>query len=888
MLMAQNVTFTNQSNLLNPISGFNYTDCTVDMNGDFLDDVVRVTSNEIYIDFQQADGTFQQTAFTTTLSNNPDWSICAGDIDGNGFNDLLFGGGSAVSFVMASDDGSSYTETYYPQYIFSQRSTMADIDNDGHLDAFVCHDVDQSHPYRNDGDGNMILDQSLIETFDRPGNYAAIWTDYDNDGDIDLYITKCKGGSISGDVDRTNLLYQNNGDGTFSEVGEQAGIGDNAQSWATVFEDFDNDGDFDAFVVNHDFKNRFYENNGDGTFTDIIETTNINPNDLGAWENVAGDFNNDGYMDIFSELSSSLYLNNGDMTFTGTSAPVTPGAIGDLNEDGFLDIVRGNNLFINDGNDNNWIKINPIGFESNLNGIGARVELYGDWGRQIREVRAGQSFSPMQSLQIHFGIGQATAIEKVVVKWPSGIITVLEDPEINTTIDIQEAGCLLPPSSLTVNGSLDFCPGDSVELIAPDGFSYSWSNNDTTQSTIITSAGTYSAILTDTAGCLSISDALEVSIIEDIEPTIELDGAEFFCDGTVVTLTASDGINHSWSNGMTGQSIAVDDSGVFNVSIDAQCNTGQLSSESITLTKLTADLPVVTGTTIGQGETAEITATGDNLVWYDQETGGNLIGSGSPFTTPSLDVSTTYYVAAQAIHPGITQQGGKLDDTGSGGLSTTASYIFFDAWEDFTLTSVDVYIPNNGTAGERTVQLYDNAGILLEEMVVDLDLGWHTLELNFDIPEGTGYTLRNPEANLFRNNGGVSYPYAIGDVGEVTTSLFGNGFYYYFYNWMITKDQIACPSERVSVTIEVTDAHEVFTQAGFGIYPNPATDNLSVQMNRSAEGIAIMDAQGKAVIEQTTSGQTTMDLEITSLAPGIYFIRITADGTFYHTKFVKE
>ncbi|MEZ4934142.1 MAG: ASPIC/UnbV domain-containing protein [Saprospiraceae bacterium] len=159
--------------------------------------------------------------------------------------------------------------------------------------------------------------------------------------------------------------------------------------------------------------------------------------------------------------------------------------MGDFNSDGF-GYRSGNGLWINKGNDNNWLKINTVGKQSNINGIGARVEIYGAWGRQIREVRSGQSFAPMSSLQIHFGIGQADAIDKVVVKWPSGAVTTVNNPTINTTITVQEIGCLLPPTNLIVNGSTAICPGDSVVLSAPKGFSYAWSNGDSTQTLTVT------------------------------------------------------------------------------------------------------------------------------------------------------------------------------------------------------------------------------------------------------------------------------------------------------------------------------------------------------------------------------------------------------------------
>jgi len=431
------VTFTNHSELIGSYSNPG-SECAVDMNGDYLDDYVRVTSSGVGVDFQNPDGTFNSVFFSMSISNPPGWSIAAGDMDDDGFTDLILGNSNRVSILWAdSSDGINITgfteDDSDSTYIFSQRSNVVDIDNDGDLDAFVCHDVDESHPYRNDGSRNLTLDQSLIQTIDIAGNYASLWVDYDNDGDTDMYLTKCRQGSSPGDASRDNAMYRNNGDGTYTEVAGSIGMKDNAQSWATVFEDFDNDGDFDAFTVNHDFQNRFMQNDGNGNFTDIIATTGINANDLGAWENQGADFNNDGWVDILSELSRELYLNNGDGTFTGYDLNFDEGGIGDFNNDGFLDVVRSGNLWLNEGNENNWVKINLIGIESNNSGIGARIEIYGDWGIQIREIRSGQGFSHMSSLTGHFGLGTSETIDSIVIRWPSGTVDEHLDVDINTT-----------------------------------------------------------------------------------------------------------------------------------------------------------------------------------------------------------------------------------------------------------------------------------------------------------------------------------------------------------------------------------------------------------------------------------------------------------------------
>jgi len=111
--------------------------------------------------------------------------------------------------------------------------------------------------YYNDGTGNMSLDISgdshgvEFETYNGPGNYANMWVDFDNDGDTDFHLTKCRQGSGPGDDTRINRFYRNNGDNTFTEIGVESNLNDGEQSWTSVWEDFDHDGYFDLFTVNH-------------------------------------------------------------------------------------------------------------------------------------------------------------------------------------------------------------------------------------------------------------------------------------------------------------------------------------------------------------------------------------------------------------------------------------------------------------------------------------------------------------------------------------------------------------------------------------------------------------------------------------------------------------
>jgi hypothetical protein len=134
--------------------------------------------------------------------------------------------------------------------------------------------------------------------------------------------------------------------------------------------------------------------------------------------------------------------NKGVGTFASSGVSFGVSAVGDLNNDGFLDFQTGTTLRINNGNSNKWLKLNLQGIQSNRNGIGARVEIYGAWGKQIRDVRSGDGFKYMSSLNVHFGIGQATAIDQVIIRWPSGLVDTIVNPSPNQTLLVVEGATL--------------------------------------------------------------------------------------------------------------------------------------------------------------------------------------------------------------------------------------------------------------------------------------------------------------------------------------------------------------------------------------------------------------------------------------------------------------
>ncbi|WP_033959442.1 FG-GAP-like repeat-containing protein [Psychroserpens jangbogonensis] len=417
-----------------PIGG-SYDLTVVDMNGDNLDDIVSVSNTNVNIHYQLSTGGFNAVDLPTPNADfMPSWSMAAADFDENGYTDLLYGNGSGVTFMKANNTGTGFTEISSPEYVFSQRSNFADINQDGNLDAFVCHDVAPNVYYINDGNGNLAFNQGGLGDYSSGGNYGSIWIDYDNDRDLDMFIAKCGGETAR----RTNQMLTNNGDGTYTENANALGLADPMQTWSSSWADYDNDGDMDVFVGASSGTHKLMRNNGDSTFTDVTSGAGVSgaPN---GHENVSYDIDNDGYLDIL--CNGTIMYGKGDLTFEdadNTQINYKNGSLGDLNNDGFIDAYYNGNIYWNLTTSNNWIKINTVGTASNVDGIGARVEIYTDSGVQIRDVRSGEGFEYMSTLNTHFGIGSDTSVNHVIVYWPNSPCEVFLNPDINQAFNAVE------------------------------------------------------------------------------------------------------------------------------------------------------------------------------------------------------------------------------------------------------------------------------------------------------------------------------------------------------------------------------------------------------------------------------------------------------------------
>jgi len=351
----------------------------------------------------------------------------------------------------------------------SQTAGWADYDLDGDLDLYIGNEKGDAGPfpsqlYRNEGNGRFSEVAAAAGVTNRRWAKGVAWGDYDDDGDPDLYVSNMG----------PNRLYRNNGDGTFEDVAETAGVLEpSGPSFATWFFDFDQDGDLDLFVNDYgagpapvlaSYVNAtpsfgagghpvLYRNDGGGRFTDVSAAVGLWRPALPMGSNF-GDLDNDGWLDVYlgtgnpdfdALMPNQLYRNDGgrrfvDVTFAAGFGHLQKGhgvAFADLDNDGDQDVFEemggaypfdtyDNALYENPGEPGAgraWVTLRLAGKRANRFAVGARIEVIVREGEARRSVYAlvgsGSSFGG-DSLQAEIGLGGATAIESVRVRWPAG------------------------------------------------------------------------------------------------------------------------------------------------------------------------------------------------------------------------------------------------------------------------------------------------------------------------------------------------------------------------------------------------------------------------------------------------------------------------------------
>jgi len=416
------------------------------------------------------DGTFSDAtsqAGLISLDGDAHGAVWA-DFDGDGYVDLYISKGTDKTLPVNYNDlwrnngDGTFTNIASSAGVTgigrrNRGSYAVDYDRDSDLDIFATSFAREAGGginvlFRNDGDLKFTdvgseagLGRDAIE------NRTSAWADFDGDGLIDVLITKSCG------------LFKNRGDGTFADVTATAGIISSVHSEGAAWGDYDNDGDSDLYV-NQGVSNQgvLYRNNGDGTFADVTTESRVF-NLGGALGATWGDYNNDGYLDLYIVNSqgagkpNKLFQNNGDGTFRDAAALAkveakeggrgTDASFIDYDNDGFLDLFVCNGgggtlgpylLYRNNGNSNGWLKVVLTGTRSNRSGLGAKLFLTAGGKTQFREY-TGQHYMAQNYVPIHFGLGQATIVDSLTIQWPSGITQKLNDIAINQTLPVIES-----------------------------------------------------------------------------------------------------------------------------------------------------------------------------------------------------------------------------------------------------------------------------------------------------------------------------------------------------------------------------------------------------------------------------------------------------------------
>ena len=472
--------------------------CDIDNDGD-IDVAISNQDGSGFWLYRNDATQFVNITSSSGLAGNGASRILWGEVTGDQYSDLILDTGSSQK-LYRNDDGASFTNITSGGGLTGSPVSMADFNNDGALDILALTSAGCSVLY-NSGNGVFTA---------QPAGSGSWWNgaclDYDKDGDPDIYLGSYGSGA--------NALLRNDG-AEFTDVTSAAGVTYNNGTSGVTSGDYNNDGLVDLYLGNNSSPGcKLFKNNGDGTFSDVTTAAGV----LGYDDTRTSafvDYNNDGWLDIFSShhdffvISNVMFRNNGDGTFTEVGEDLGLSgewigdyfgiAWGDYNLDGDIDLFAVGHidkwvLYRNDMSETmpaNYVTLELEGTTSNRDAIGALVTA--DLGAHTltRVIGGGEGYHDYHSLPIEFGLYDATAIQTLEINWPSGLVETYYNIAANQYIYAVEGDGISgiddnagTPADIIL--SLECSPNPCADLLT---ISYSGADGTTAEVTILDLSG---------------------------------------------------------------------------------------------------------------------------------------------------------------------------------------------------------------------------------------------------------------------------------------------------------------------------------------------------------------------------------------------------------------